>query len=94
MSRPDWLYRPDRRPTQQPAPQPTTNPDVYNGKALPHRDRVMEDIHFRIYNGRTGELLTFGTTNVLQVVCDIYAEEKAAHPDTWLQIRWLDGPSY
>lgn len=92
MSRPDWAYGPNgllnRRRQQEPAP------DVWDGKALPNRNRVMEDIHYRIYNGRTGELITFGTSNSLQVVCDIFAEEKANHPDTWLAIRWLDGPSY
>jgi hypothetical protein len=69
-------------------------PDMWEGKALPERGTVLEDIHFRIYHGRTGELLSFGTSNVLQVVAEEFAQTKAAHPDTWLRIVSVDGPSY
>jgi hypothetical protein len=68
--------------------------DVWNGKRLPERSAVQEDIHYRIYDLRTGELLSFGSSNLLDAVAADIIRTRAEHPHAVLNVVQFDGPAY
>jgi len=69
-------------------------PDTWNGRALPTRNPVHEDIHFRVYDQRTGQLLSFGSSNVLGAVAADILRTRDEHPNAVLQVIQYDGPAY
>lgn len=88
MSRPAWL-----RGHLAPTPAPDDR-DTWNGKPLEERAAVHEEIHWRIYDQRNGVLLSFGSTNVLDVVVQDALAVQRDHPDARLRVVQLDGPVY
>lgn len=72
--------------------------DTWKGKALVVRRPVSDvDLHYRIYNDATGELLSFGTNGgpgSLNGVAQDVLRVQAAHPDVRLYVEQFDGPVY
>ncbi|MGW1814119.1 hypothetical protein ACWCQM_11235 [Streptomyces sp. NPDC002125] len=72
--------------------------DTWKGKPLVDRSPVSDiDLHYRIYNATTGQLLSFGTNGgpgslngIVQDALRIQAE----HPGVRLYAEQFDGPVY
>jgi hypothetical protein len=76
----------------------TPVPDIWKGKQLPDRHPVSDvDLHYRIYNAATGELLSFGTNggpgSLNGIVQDALRTQKE-NPGVRLHVEQLDGPAY
>lgn len=69
-------------------------PDIWNGKPLPDRRPINDDIHYRLYDQRTGVLLSFGTTNSFDAVVTDILRTQQEHPTTRIVGRRVDGPAY
>jgi len=55
-------------------------PDVWNGKPLPDRGRTFTEIHYRLYDRRTGDLLSFNSTNSIDgIVTDVLRTQQEHH---------------
>ncbi|MFF3928241.1 hypothetical protein [Streptomyces hirsutus] len=72
-------------------------PDVWNGQPLPERRPINRplagEIHYRLYDQRTGRLLSFNSTNSLaSLVADI-ATTAREHPDARINAVQYDGPA-
>ncbi|AYF78314.1 hypothetical protein D7D52_35850 [Nocardia yunnanensis] len=68
--------------------------DIWKGKILPARNAVQADIHYRIYDAVTGDLLGFGTTNLLDVVVQDALRTQREHPGAALNVVQADGPAW
>jgi hypothetical protein len=71
-----------------------SNADIWNGSPLPQRNPVHQDTHYRIYDRRNGQLLSFGTTNVLDVVATDILRTSKEHPNAAVHVVQVDGPAY
>ncbi|WP_280407496.1 hypothetical protein [Nocardia brasiliensis] len=69
-------------------------PDIWNGKTLPVRNLINNEIHYRIYDSATGALLSFGTTNLLDVVLGDAMTVQADHPGVRLFVAQVDGAAW
>ncbi|NGN63142.1 hypothetical protein G5C51_04370 [Streptomyces sp. A7024] len=69
-------------------------PDMYNGRPLPERSPVLEDIHYRLYDQRTGAVLSINTTNCLDVLVKDVIDTCARHPEAELVAVQYDGPAW
>jgi hypothetical protein len=68
--------------------------DIWNGKPLPERDLEYTTIHYRLYDDRTGQLLSFNSTNSVDaIVTDVLRTQKE-NPDARLRAIEYDGPAY
>ncbi|MFD3516362.1 hypothetical protein [Streptomyces sp. NPDC058657] len=99
MALPTWMTR-----HAQPEPVPaaptrrTRRTDTWQGQPLPDRTPTSPDnLHYRIYNAATRELLSFGTNggpgslnSVVQDALNVLAE----HPGIRLYVEQFDGPAY
>lgn len=68
--------------------------DLWNGKPLPARQVRHDEIHYRIYDARTGELLSFNSTNSLDSLAADVLRTQAEHPTSRLRLVQYDGPAY
>ncbi|WP_067574448.1 hypothetical protein [Nocardia acidivorans] len=68
--------------------------DVWQGKILADRAPVQADIHYRIYDALTGDLLSFGSTNTLDVVATDVLRTQTEHPGIALHTIRTDGPAW
>ena len=73
--------------------------DSWQGEPLTVASPLKEDIHYRVHDVNTGELLGFGTgrKGSLGAVVDHCAQIQAAHPGRHLVIRQYDqaaGPKF
>lgn len=69
-------------------------PDLWNGKPLPDRLQTYTEIHYRLYDRRNGDLLSFGSTNSIDaLVTDILRTQKE-NPTARLFAVEYDGPAY
>lgn len=68
--------------------------DVWNGKPLPSRRVRHDEIHYRIYDARTGELLSFNSTNSLDSLAADVLQTQAENPNSRLRLVQYDGPAY
>lgn len=72
--------------------------DTWNGQSIRDRQDVPDaDIHYRIYNARTGELLSFGDVagpGSLNAVVQDALRTQAENPGANLHVRHIDGPAY
>jgi len=69
-------------------------PDVWNGKPLPDRNVTHTNINYRLYNARTGELLSFNSTNSIDgLVTDVLRTQKE-NPNVTITAVEYDGPAY
>ncbi|OMI34398.1 pRL-18 [Streptomyces sparsogenes DSM 40356] len=67
---------------------------MWKGKLLPERRPVHEEIHYRLYDGRTGQLLSFSSTNSFNaIVADILATQRE-HPNARIVGAQVNGPAY
>jgi hypothetical protein len=73
-------------------------PDRWKGKPLLDRRDVSDaDIYYRIYNARTGDLLSFGNAGgpgALGSVAWDVLNTQAENPGVKLHLRHVDGPAY
>lgn len=82
---------------RQPSPRPEgerTMVDTWKGTQLPERTAVYADIHYRIYNAVTSELLSFGTTNTLDAVTSDTLRTQAENPTVRLFVAQVDGAAW
>jgi hypothetical protein len=69
-------------------------PDIWNGKRLPERRPIHEEIHYRLYDAHTGKLLSFNSTNSFDgIVTDILRTQQE-YPTARIIGRQVDGPAY
>ena len=72
--------------------------DTWKGKPLADRTPVSDvDLHYRIYNAATGELLSFGTNGgpgSLNGIVQDALRTMAKHPGIRLYVEQFDGPVY
>lgn len=72
--------------------------DHWNGEQLPDRADITDaDINYRIYNARTGALLSFGGVGgpgALNGIAQDVLRTQAEHPGAKLHVRHVDGPAY
>ncbi|MFB8384965.1 hypothetical protein [Streptomyces rubiginosohelvolus] len=72
--------------------------DMWKGKALFDRAPVSDvELHFRIYNDATGELLSFGSNSgpgSLNAIVQESLRLQKEHPDVRLHVEQFDGPVY
>lgn len=69
-------------------------PDTWNGKPLPERNITHTDINYRLYDRRTGALLSFNSTNsIASLVTDVLRTQQE-HPDAQISAVEYDGPAY
>ncbi|MGW2861926.1 hypothetical protein [Streptomyces sp. NPDC001205] len=68
-------------------------PDVWNGKQLPERGREYTEIHYRLYDRRTGTLLSFNSTNSLDCIVTDVLRTAAEHPNAKIFAVEYDGPA-
>lgn len=68
--------------------------DIWNGKPLPERRVTYTNINYRLYDRRTGELLSFNSTNSIDgIVTDVLRTQKE-HPTAQIYAVEYDGPAY
>lgn len=68
-------------------------PDVWNGKPLPDRNVTHTNINYRLYDARTGELLSFNSTNSINsLVTDVLRTQKE-NPTVTITAVEYDGPA-
>lgn len=87
MSLPAWIR--DRLSSAPDGPE-----DTWEGQPLPPRNVTHTEIHWRTYDQRTGALLSFGSTNVLDVIVRDALAVQRAHPRARLHVVQLDGPAH
>lgn len=68
--------------------------DTWNGKQLPDRGQKFTDIHYRLYDARTGNLLSFNTTNSIDCIVTDILRTQQENPDARLRAVEYDGPAY
>jgi hypothetical protein len=72
----------------------TSKPDMWNGKPLPQRNITHTNINYRLYDGRTGELLSFNSTNSIGSVVQDVLRTQREHPNARITAVEYDGPAY
>lgn len=95
-TKPAWLYG---KTAPAPAPQtataePTRKPDMWEGKALPVRNVTHTDLNYRLYDGRTGTLLSFNSTNSLNSVVADVLRTRDENPTARIVAVEYDGPAW
>jgi hypothetical protein len=72
----------------------TSKPDMWNGKPLPVRNITYTDLNYRLYDGRTGALLSFNSTNSIgSLVADVL-RTRDENPTAHIVAVEYDGPAY
>ncbi|MGQ4343567.1 hypothetical protein [Streptomyces sp. SAS_275] len=67
--------------------------DIWNGQALPDRRITQTNIHYRLYDRRTGQLLSFNSTNSIDsLVTDILRTQRQ-YPGAQIHAVEYDGPA-
>ena len=69
-------------------------PDMWNGKPLPERGREHTLIHYRLYDRRTRQLLSFNSTNSIDCLVGDVLRTQQEHPDAQIVAVEYDGPAY
>lgn len=100
MALPSWMTHHRTQPEPAPAAPArcTRRTDTWQGKPLGDQPVTSNvDLHYRIYNARTGELLSFGTnggTGSLNGVAQEVLRTQAEHPEVRLYVEQFDGPAH
>lgn len=68
--------------------------DVWKGKPLPDRRVTHTEINYRLYDGRTGQLLSFNSTNSIGSLVTDVLRTQAEHPNARITAVEYDGPAY
>ncbi|TGB06552.1 hypothetical protein [Streptomyces sp. MZ04] len=69
-------------------------PDIWNGKPLPERNVTHTNINYRLYDRRTGTLLSINSTNSLDCVVTDVLRTQSEHPDAQIFAVEYDGPAW
>ena len=69
-------------------------PDMWNGKPLPERGRANTLIHYRLYDCRTGQLVSFNSTNSIDAIVAHVLRTQQEHPDAQIVAVEYDGPAF
>lgn len=69
-------------------------PDIWNGKLLPDRNVAHTNINYRLYDRRTGKLLSFNSTNSLDGLVTDVLRTQAEHPTAQITAVEYDGPAW
>ncbi|MEU5742037.1 hypothetical protein ABZ784_29100 [Streptomyces tendae] len=69
-------------------------PDTWNGKTLPDRNPTHTNLHYRLYDRRTGTLLSFNTTNSLDSLVADVLRTRDENPTAQIVAVEYDGPAY
>jgi hypothetical protein len=88
MPLPAWMK--GHLPTQTDGSQP----DVWNGKALPVRNVTHTSINYRLYDRRTWTLLSFNSTNSLDSLVADVLRTRDENPTAQIVAVEYDGPAY
>ncbi|MFH9812499.1 hypothetical protein ACH4NO_18125 [Streptomyces olivaceus] len=71
-----------------------TMADTWNGKPLPVRCQTHTNLHYRLYDRRTGKLLSFNSTNSIDsLVADVLRTQQE-NPSAQITAVEYDGPAY
>lgn len=74
-----------------------TVPDIWNGKPLPNRKPhsapLPAQIHYRLHDQRTRQLLSFNSTNSLASLVTDVATTAREHPNARITVTQYDGPA-
>lgn len=68
-------------------------PDMWKGKPLPERGRAFTELHYRLYDRRTGQMLSFNSTNSDSLVADVLRTQRE-NPGAQLFAVEYDGPAW
>jgi hypothetical protein len=68
--------------------------DIWKGKLLPSRGHTFTDIHYRLYDRRTGNLLGFNSTNSLDSLVTDVLRTQQENPNAQICAVEYDGPAY
>ncbi|WP_405883632.1 hypothetical protein OG747_36625 [Streptomyces sp. NBC_01384] len=69
-------------------------PDVWNGQPPPGRRVTHTNINYRLYDRRTGKLLSFNSTNSIDSLVTDVLRTQAEHPNAQITAVEYDGPAY
>lgn len=67
--------------------------DVWNGTRLPVRNVTHTNIHYRLYDRRTGALLSINSTNSIDCVVTDVLRTCEEHPNAQIFAVEYDGPA-
>jgi len=68
-------------------------PDMWQGQALRDRRVTHTNIHYRLYDRRTGQLLSFNSTNSIDALVTDVLRTQAEHPNARIYAVEYDGPA-
>lgn len=68
--------------------------DIWNGQTLPDRRVTHTNINYRLYDRRTGQLLSFNTTNSVDSLVTDVLRTLRQHPGVQIHAVEYDGPAY
>ena len=71
-----------------------TKPDMWNGKPLPERNVTHTNINYRLYDRRTGTLLSFNSTNSLDSLVTDVLRTRDENPTAQIVAVEYDGPAW
>lgn len=72
----------------------TSTPDIWNGKPLPARNVTHTNLNYRLYDDRTGALLSFNSTNSINSLVADVLRTQAENPTAQIVAVEYDGPAY
>lgn len=90
MAKPAWL------PSQLDYRARTAEaaPDMWEGKALPDRNVTHTNINYRLYDRRTGTLLSFNSTNSIAALVADVLRTRDENPTAQITAVEYDGPAF
>jgi hypothetical protein len=68
--------------------------DIWKGRPLPERGLEFTEIHYRLYDQRTGALLSFNSTNSIDSLVTDVLRTSRENPDAQIYAVEYDGPAY
>ncbi|MDT0493653.1 hypothetical protein RM717_24440 [Streptomyces griseus] len=69
-------------------------PDIWKGRPLPDCGLAYTDLHYRLYDERTGQVLSINSTNSLAAVAADVLRTQREHPDAVVVAVEYDGPAW
>ena len=89
MARPAWMA------SHRPKPDNISKPaDMWNGKPLQQRNVTHTNINYRLYDARTGQLLSFNSTNSIDCMVTDVLRTQQEHPNARIVAVEYDGPAF
>ncbi|MFF9691000.1 hypothetical protein [Streptomyces sp. NPDC014623] len=69
-------------------------PDIWKGRPLPDRGPAYTDLHYRLYDERTGQVLSINSTNSLADVAADVLRTQRENPGAVVVAVEYDGPAW